>query len=755
MELAELTSFVGRVWELQELRKLMAGYRMVTLTGAGGCGKSRLAYRLTRALGVRNLAIVELATVNDPDLLAGVAARALGSPDSAGANPTRWLVDHLSREPALLVWDNCEHLADACAALAATLLKASDGVQLLCTSRQPLGVPGEKAWLVPSLSFPTADSAATATEEYESVRLFIDRATTANPGFRLTGSNAGAVAGICARLEGIPLAIELAAARANVLAPAQILSMLDDALSLLESNKGFVPRQRTLESTLNWSYRLLSEADRVLFRRIGVFAGSFDIDAVVEVCCDAQTTSQQLIDALGDLIDRSLIVSNTNSASAQYHMLEPVRQYALRLLKESDEEQQMRHAHLAHYLAIAQRAEPHLMGDRDQPMWLAQLDRNLPDIRTALAWASTNDPKLGARLATDLGWFWWLRAYLAEGGGWMRMAREAGAHRQSLMAKAIRFEAHFALREGDNRRAARRALEALRIYRELGDEYGVAMTLFLVGASARSLGYFARARVLIAATVARDERLGNVLRGNLLGEMGVLAMLTGDFQAAEAGFREAAAIQRANGDRWGLALTLANCAELDIRRGKCQLAAPFVIESFEIMRPIGDAFTLVQLIDYAGMIALAAGDTPFGLRLMGAASSERRRAQLQQTRASRDLNESWIQRAEGSIGAAGARRALEQGENARFLELLDEVPATMAMTPSPSGGLSRREREVARLIGEGMTNREIAERLFISSRTAEGHVMQILNKLGFQRRSQIASWVSKDKLSTAAATRNA
>lgn len=753
MELAELTSFVGRDWELQELRKLMARYRMVTLTGAGGCGKSRLAYHLVRSLNVRNLAIAELATVNDPALLPGVVARALGLPDSAGSNPTRWLVDHVRREPALLVWDNCEHLADACGALAAALLKATDSLQLLCTSRQPLGVPGEKAWIVPSLSFPTEDSAATANDEFESVRLFIDRAIAANPSFRLTESNTRAVAAICARLEGIPLAIELAAARTNVLAPGQILSMLDNALSLLEVNKGFVPRQRTIESTLDWSYRLLSDADRLLFRRIGAFAGSFDIDAVVDICSDAQTTSQQLIDALGDLIDRSLVAANTNSAAAEYHMLEPVRQYALRLLKESGDEQQIRRAHIAHYLAVAQRAEPHLMGDHEQSSWLAQLDRNLPDIRAALAWASANDPEQCAKLATALGWFWWLRAYLAEGGGWIQRALEVSAHDSPLAAAAMRFESHLALREGDNRRAAKRALEALPIYRRFGDQYGVAMTLFVLGSSARSLGNFARARICIAASLS-IEGLGGVLRANMLGELGVLSMLTGDYQSAEKGFREAAALQRASGDRWSLALTLANSAELLIRREASHLAAPLIVESLETMRPLRDAFTLVQLLDYAGMVALAAGDTSLGLRLMGGADSERRRLQLRQSQASRDLTESWIERAEQSIGATAVRRALAEGQDAQFVELLDTVQATLRMALEPSNGLSRREWQVAQLIGEGLTNREIAERLFISTRTAEGHVTQILNKLGFQRRSQIASWVSRDKHSTARSTKN-
>ena len=754
MELAEQTSFVGRTWELDELGKLMASFRLVTLTGAGGCGKSRLAYHLVHSLPVRNLAVVELATINDPDLLPGAMCRALGLPDSAGSNPTRRLVDYLGREPNLLLWDNCEHLANACAALAEALLKASDTVQLVCTSRQPLKVPGEKAWLVPSLSFPTPHSAITATDDYESVRLFIDRAEASNRSFRPTQENAAAIVGICARLEGIPLAIELAAARTNVLAPAQILTMLDDSLSLLGSDKGFIERQRTVESTLDWSYRLLSDQERLLFRRIGVFARVFDIDAAIGVCCAVDTSPHQLLESLGNLIDRSLIIANTSKAVAEYHMLEPVRQYALRLLNASGDEAHVRGAHLQHYVSLAERAEPHLIADREQSVWLARLDQQLPDIRTALSWAFVNEPEQGAKLATLLGWFWWFHAYLTEGKLWIRRALEASFERPELIAAASRFESHLALREGDNRQGATRALEALKLYRRLGDRSGEAMSLFLVGAAARSLGHFARARVLMRASLRLEEQLGSAVRANVTGELGVLSLLTGDWPAAEKSFHTAAALQRTSGDRWGLALTLANSAELHIRRDECHRAAPLVMESLEIMRSMRDSFTLVQLLDYAGMIAIAGGDATTGLRMMGGADAQRRRLELQQSDPSRDLTERWIERARALIGPRGATNALNEGHDAQFPDLIASAAAVLAAAPKPTDGLSRREQQVAQLIREGMTNREIAERLFISTRTAEGHVVQILNKLGFQRRSQIASWVSSGKVSAATASKN-
>jgi non-specific serine/threonine protein kinase len=530
--------------------------------------------------------------------------------------------------------------------------------------------------------------------------------------------------------------------------------MLDDALSLLKSDRGLVERQRTLESTLDWSYRLLADVDRIVFRRIGVFAGNFDIDAVFRVCALAQNSSIELLDALENLIERSLVIADTSSPTARYRMLEPVRYYALKLLKESGEEAELRRSHLEHYLALAQSAQPHLMADSEQPLWLDGLDQQLPDIRAALAWAFTVEPEKGARLATLLGWFWWFRAYLAEGTTWIRRAFEASAEHPRLMAEALRFEGHLALREGDNRRAAKRALKALPIYRRLRDEEGVAWSLFVLGAAARSLGHYSRARILMAASLRYSEEVGNPVRANLLGELAVLSMLTRDWQAAEKGFRTALALQRESGDRWSLALSLANLAELKIRQGDCASAAPLVLESLEIMRRIDDTFTLVQLLDYAGMIAVATGDPIAGLGLMGAAGFRRRRLHLEQTQASRALTETWIQRAEGLIGPRAARKAVDTGGEAEFTERLAAAQAMLATPFKVSAGLSRRELEVARLIGEGMTNREIAKRLFISPRTAEGHVVRILNKLGFQRRSQIATWVLRESISAGTGRKN-
>lgn len=744
MELAELTSFVGRVWEMEEVRNLTSRFRMVTLTGTGGCGKSRLAYRLARSDPPQRVTTVELASVNDPTLLPSVVSQALGSPDSGGRNPKAWLVDYLTDDPELLVWDNCEHLAESCADLASLLLKSCPEVRLLCTSRQAIGVPGEAAWVVPSLSYPAVGTNETDIDRYESVRLFVDRSAAASPGFNLTKVNSPAIAAICSRLEGIPLAIELAAARTNVLAPAQILPMLDDALALLRATKGFVLRQRTLESTLDWSYGLLSETERVAFRRAGVFAGAFDLDATAKVCGETDISPGMLLDAVASLVDRSLIIADTTGSVARYHMLEPVRQYALKLLRKSGEEPAIRNAHLEYYVQLAREAEPHLMTDPDQSAWLARVDQQLPEMRSAMNWALIHRPNYGADLATRLGWFWWLRAYSAEGRTWLDRALESCPDDWAIRAAALRFDGQIALREGDNRRGAACLLRAIPLYRQLGDEDGLSLSFLVLGAAARSTGHVARASVLLKASLAIEQKLGKSIVGSILGELGVLAMVTNRGHDAEQWFREATEHQRSTGDAWGLALTLANLAELFIRRADSVAAAPLFAESLQIMQVIGDPVTVAQLLDYAGMVAISTGDATTGLRLMGVADSQRQRLKLRLTVASRALADTWLRQGDRLVGPRSAARALNEGRNSQILVAVIAAQTALAQVPEHVSGLSPREHEVALLIGEGLTNREIAERLFISIRTAEGHVVQILNKLAFQRRSQIASWISRE-----------
>jgi predicted ATPase/class 3 adenylate cyclase len=415
----QLTSFIGRERELGELKELMAKARLVTLTGVGGTGKTRLALQVG-ADAVDDFEdgvwLVELAPLADPSLVAQAVVSTLGLREQAGRDFLDILKDYLSRKNLLLVLDNCEHLIEACAQVADALLHAAPHLKILATSREALGITGESTYPVRSLSLPdTRQPLPDNLSQYDAVRLFIERAVAIQPNFQVTNQNAPAVAQVCVRLDGIPLAIELAAARIRGLGVEQITSRLDDRFRLLTGgSRTALPRQRTLQATIDWSYKLLSEEERVLLRRLSVFAGGWTLEAAEQVCGSGGIESEQILDLLLRLVDKSLVVPETQEAELRYKMLETIRQYAQEKLDEASESSLARDRHLAFFRAFAGQAEPHLRS-KQQLLWLDRLETEHDNIRAALGWAQDSGAiAAGLHLATDLKMFWLYRAYLLE-----------------------------------------------------------------------------------------------------------------------------------------------------------------------------------------------------------------------------------------------------------------------------------------------------------------------------------------------------
>jgi non-specific serine/threonine protein kinase len=747
MEVTELTSFVGRAWEIGQIRALLASSRLVTLTGAGGCGKTRLALRAAASVGREvsdSLTVVELAGITDPGLLPRAIAAARYAPEAGGVSPVDWLLEDLGTARALLVVDNCEHLRGACAELMTRLLSACPDLHLLCTSREPLRVVGETAWLVPSLSYPPEAAPADTLSGYEAVQLFVDRARNVRGEFGLTDTNAEAIAGICRRLEGLPLGVELAAARVNVLTPAQILQLLDDALSLLRLPGGLIPRQQTLAATLDWSHGLLSDQERIAFRRMGVFSGPFDLEAATGVCGGHGLAPSAVLDTLADLVDRSLLIADTSREVAGYRMLEPVRQYALARLEASDEEQAVRGAHFDYHLRLTQEAEPHFLSAPDQESWLARLGEAHPELRSALSWGFDAAPGRASDLAAGLGWFWWFRGHFDEGRAWMAKALQASHEPTPVRGKLQAFSGRLASQQGDHRKAASFYLAAARTFRQLHDDSGLAFALFDLGVAARATGRLARARTLLQAGLALERRLGDeAMVAYHFQELGVLAMADGREGEADGLFREAIARHRALGNRWGLCLNLGNLAELLIHRGDTSDATQLLAESLDIAQGFADPFMLAQLLDYAGMAAVDGGRAAAGLRLFGAGDSMRARLHTRASSAHRDLVNRWRQQAERLLGPGNAVAAWRAGEDMPAPDAVATARATLAPISARAAGLSPREQQTATLVADGLTNREIAERLHLSERTVENHVQHVLNKLGARSRAQIAAWMSR------------
>ena len=410
----QLTSFVGRDAELTQVRELLADNRVVTLTGAGGVGKTRLAIQVAAQLAAEfadGVWYVDLAPITDPELVAVTVARALGLPDQPGRSTMDTLTRFVADRQMLVVLDNCEHLLDASAELVVALLGGAARLTVLATSREAIGVAGEVSWRVPSLSL-----------DGEAIELFADRARHARPDFALTDDNAAAVGEICARLDGVPLAIELAAARVRALSLAEILDSLHDRFRLLTGGaRTAVRRQQTLRASVDWSHALLTEPERVLFRRLAVFLGGFDLDAAQAVAGGGDVQRYQVLDQLTLLVDKSLVVADDSGGRTRYRLLETVRQYALEKLGESGEADAVRTRHRDHYTALAAVLDAPAGSDYEQR--LEQADTEIDNLRAAFGWSRENsDVELAMALASSLQPLWLARGRIREGRAWFDAA---------------------------------------------------------------------------------------------------------------------------------------------------------------------------------------------------------------------------------------------------------------------------------------------------------------------------------------------
>ena len=439
---SQLSSFVGRERELEELRSALGETRLLTLTGAGGSGKTRLALALAAGLVESypdGVWWIDLAPLVDPDLVAEAIAGPMGVKPLPGMTSLQAVCGALAQQRALLLLDNCEHLLEACAQAATALLESCSSVEVLATSRAPLGVPGESAWRVPALALPETPTRepVDSLSQYDAVKLFIERAGKVRSNFTVTNDNAPAVAQICSDLDGIPLAIELAAARVRMMSLEQIAAGLADRFHLLTGGaRTALPRQQTLRASVDWSHDLLSDQERVLFRRLGVFAGGFTLDSAEAVCADEQLDRYAILDLLTALVDKSLVLTVERGLAIRYGMLEMVRQYAVRRLEESGEDRALRARHLRHFVALAEEAEPALVAP-GSVRWLTILDNEAPNMAAAFEYALGVDPVVATRIAVAHALYWAFRGRLIEGEAALSAALEAVPEPSPLRARTL------------------------------------------------------------------------------------------------------------------------------------------------------------------------------------------------------------------------------------------------------------------------------------------------------------------------------
>ena len=631
----ELSSFIGREHEITEVKRLLGDTRLLTLTGPGGSGKTRLALAVAQDLveGFEDgVWWVGLASLSDPKLVPEALASALGVREAPDRSLTEALVEHLKPRKTLVVLDNCEHLVEGCAMLADTLLRACPELEILATSREPLRIAGEATWLVPSLSLPDLQHLPPTAElaGYEAVRLFIERAKAVNAGFALTERNASAVARLCQKLDGIPLAIELAAARARVLTAEQISEKLKDPLGLLTTgDRTAAARHQTLRATLEWSYGLLSETERALFRRLSVFVGGWDLEAAEAVGAGEPVEAGQVLDLLSTLVDKSLVLAEAEAESAlRYRMLGPVRQFGHEKLVESQEAPEVRRRHAEHYLALAERAEPELLG-ADQGLWLKRLRTEFANLREAHSWSlepgeEEERARLRLRLPAALWRFWGGRRF-EEGKVWLQTAleRDPGGF-PAVRAKALDGFGFILLFQQDYELAIAALEEAIALYEELGDESGAAFALGNLGYAVLHGGYHER----VPAFVAEAEAL---MSGDLDGYahaylriITAAAMLgQGDLELAVARLEESLALCRELGDRRNTSMSLFILGMVELNRGNHDHGATLLEEGLRIARELGDSLGVTYSTWAFGKLSALRGRPVRAARLWGAAEALR------------------------------------------------------------------------------------------------------------------------------------
>ena len=641
----QLTSFVGREREIADVKRLLGTAQLLTLTGAGGCGKSRLAYRVAADLLDQypdGAYAVELAALSDPELVPQTIASSLGVRESPGATVLLSLLDYLRTRRLLLVLDNCEHLVDACASLADSLLHSCPSVSLLATSREPLGIAGETTYRVPSLSLPDLQRLPPpdGLAGFEAVHLFAERARLVQPGFTLTEVNALAVARICNRLDGIPLAIELAATRVRALTPDLIASRLDHDFHLLTGgSRTALPRQQTLRATLDWSHNLLAETEKALLRRLSVFAGGFSLEAAEAICSGDCVEELEVVDLLTQLVDKSLVEVEDREGVARYRLLGTVRQHASGRLAESGEAEVIQRRHAQWCLELAKQAAPEL--DAGQESWLPILDLEQDNIRAALGWCLTRDPGMGLELGAAFWLFWWMRSRRGEGCRWLKSLIQRSDGPPAARAEALRGLALLTHDLADFSQARIHAEESLELYRVLGDSRGVGRALSILGQLIGKKGDTDGARALLEQSISLlreaadapglctalyyaaylsmepDQSLAILEEGLevarraghrtqtalFLWQLGSSLCVSGDLGRAREALEEGVGLARTLGNRWLVAWALIDLGKLATFEGEYDRAGEILEESLAELRELDDRWGQIWALNYLGQLA--------------------------------------------------------------------------------------------------------------------------------------------------------
>jgi predicted ATPase/DNA-binding CsgD family transcriptional regulator len=750
---AEATSFVGRRRELAEVRQKLSEGRLVTLVGPGGVGKTRLAIRVAVDLvrGFRDGGwLVGLADVGDPALVDHAVVAALDLRDQAAVDPVALLASYLHEKQLLLVVDNCEHLLEGAARMVAHVIRAAPGVRVIATSREPLSLPAEHVVAVPPLELPAPGAGEPLAElrRNEAVLLFTERARAAAGRFELTLSNEAAVVELCRRLDGLPLAIELAAVRMRVLGPEQIRDRLADRFALLTGgSRAALPRHQTLRTAIEWSHDLLLADERSVLRRLCVFAGRFTVEDVELVCAGADLPRDRAFDLLASLVEKSLVVKEDAKGVACYRLHETMREFAILKLREAGEEDVLERRCAEHYRSTWGRAAPEARFRLIA--WLEWTELEIDNIRAVLQRCRTRgDGRLGLELACSLAWYWITRA-TSEGVRWLEellvLAGQAVAHD----ARAHFLRGYFAVLQSDPKSALPALERAAAAARQAGEPRLLAEALSMASIAANTAGDHASAIRLLADAQSVSAGLGDHLATvAVLQARSLNALFEGDLTTVRSAASEGARRGREAGDLYTLQVMLLNLGSTAVIAGNLKEARTLLEEGLRIASQIDDRVAQFYFLIAFGCHAAAAKQPRPAAQLLGAADTVRISAGATVIPF---LGLIVAQAEEYATTALGKTRFRAEFDDGR--QLARQVAVDLALgrtsrepTTHTAGTarqlLGKRQADVAQLVAEGLSNKQIGGRLFISERTVDSHVRSILNKLGFNSRAQIAAWMA-------------
>jgi predicted ATPase/class 3 adenylate cyclase/Tfp pilus assembly protein PilF len=614
----QLTTFIGREIELSEIKHLLFQTRLLTLTGSGGSGKTRLALQAAADVVDRftnGVWFVDVSAVADQHLVASTVATALRLREQPGQTMLETLIDFLRPKRFLIILDNCEQIVGACADLADKLLRACPELHILATSREGLGIAGETSWRVPSLSIPSNQDLRSFEKlaDTASVRLFVDRAASVVPGFTLTEKNAPAIVKVCQRLDGIPLAIELAAARVKTISPEEIALRLSDRFRLLTGgSRTALARHQTLRAAIDWSYHLLGGLEGVLFRRLSLFCGSFSLSAAETICEDADLQSLDILDCICRLVDKSLLILEQNEGMTRYRMLETIREYAFERLRESDEVTVFQARFMQFFLNLARQAERELNGPA-QGEWLERLEIEIENLRAALSWHAQDNRLATSQLnmALALSRFWLVRGYWEEGLASLRrvLACSAVESQGRERSRALNSCGSLACQLGSYGDASRYYEESLAIRREMNDERGAAATLNNLGLVHKQQGDPEAAQSLFEEALGLFRKLGHgPAVAACLSNLAAVEHATGDYAAADQNARESLEMFRGIGDQLGMAASLTELGHTAMRQGDIAAAQTHFEESLDLSRRLGEKGGIVESLQNLGELMMTRQD---------------------------------------------------------------------------------------------------------------------------------------------------